>query len=411
MAQTARSADGTSGGAEEGTGASAGSPQEPPADFGSLRDGYAAGGGVPKGLAHSAGASRQWVSDELTRAAKDEAERARADGDAWLRRLWKPTVIGTGGLVAVLLLVQALTAISAGWTAARTAGLVAAVLLAAPLAGAAWLHRERGGLVTPLIGDDNRLSTSRTLAAAWALLAAYAVLVLALELAFSADAELDFSRAGGLNWVLATVFGTAVAIRAGTAVLVRRRLLQKVRADRPRPADLLCDDAGRGSVTDAQYALVGTAVLGYAAVALARRPEQLPELPWALVVLVAVSAGAFLAGKLSENGRPTILSVVRARETGDLDAPLRTGDDVEIRGSGFVPPGATTAGQLARTVVRIGGVHVSVPLVPVAGGFANPGDSVLVVPVPAEVEPGRVEVRVVTASGAESAPYTVEILD
>ncbi|MQY16346.1 hypothetical protein SRB5_65440 [Streptomyces sp. RB5] len=398
---------------EAGTegGAAGAEPVPAASDFDALRDGYAAGAGVPHGLAHSAGASRQWVSDELTRAARAEARRIRAQGEEWLRGLWKPTVLSLAGLVVALLLGQALTAIGAGWTAARTAGLVAAVILAGLLAAAAWVHRARGGLFAPLVGEDGRLSTSRTLAAAWALVTGYAVLFLALELAFKADAALDFSRAGGLNTVLAVVFGTAVAVRGGTAMLVRRRRLQKVRADRPRPADLLCDDAGRGSFTDTQFALVGAAVLVYAAVRLARRPEELPELPWALVILVGVSAGAYLAGKLSESGRPTILSVVRAREAGDLDAPLRTGDDIEIRGSGFVPPGATTADQLARTVVRIGSVHVHVPLVPVAGGFANPGDVVLVVPVPAEVEPGRVEVRVVTASGAESVAYTVDIVD
>ncbi|MFC7221173.1 hypothetical protein ACFQLX_23865 [Streptomyces polyrhachis] len=379
--------------------------------FDALRDRYAAGAELPRALAHSPGASRQWVSDELTRAAREDTARSREAGEAWLRGLWRPTAYALGGSIAALALGQGLTAIGAGWTAARSAGLVAAVLLGAVLAGAGWLHRVRGGVLAPLVGADGRLSTSRTVAAAWTLLATYAVLFLALELGFDAGVRPDFTRAAGLNCVLGLVFGTAVAVRACAAALRHHRLLRKVRADRPRPSDLLCDDAGRGSFTDIQYVLTTTAVLVYAGVCLARRPEQLPELPWGLVGLTAVSAGAYLAGKLSEGGRPVIWSVVRAREAGDLDAPLRTGDDIEIRGSGFVPPGATTAGQLARTVVRIGGVHVHVPLVPVTGGFDNPADDVLIVPVPAEVEPGRVEIRVVTASGAESVPYTVDIVD
>lgn len=112
--------------------------------------------------------------------------------------------------------------------------------------------------------------------------------------------------------------------------------------------------------------------LVFAAVRLARRPSQLPDLPWGLALLVLVSAATYLAAKYAEGGRPVILSVVRAREAGDLDAPIRTGDDIEIRGAGFVPPGAGTADRLSRMVVRIGPVHVHVPLVPVAGGSAIP---------------------------------------
>jgi len=82
-------------------------------------------------------------------------------------------------------------------------------------------------------------------------------------------------------------------------------------------------------------------------------------------VVVVSSEATYVAGKYAEGGRPVILSVVRAREAGDLDAPIRTGDDIEIRGAGFVPPGAQGADRLTRMVVRIGTVNVHVPLVPV----------------------------------------------
>lgn len=135
---------------------------------------------------------------------------------------------------------------------------------------------------------------------------------------------------------------TVVAVVCGVAVLVRRvvglrvlgQRLQKVRADRPRAADLLTDDSGRGSFADLQYVVISAVALVFAAVRLARRPSQLPDLPWGLAGLVLVSAATYLAGKYAEGGRPVILSVVRAREAGDLDAPIRTGDDIEIRGPG-----------------------------------------------------------------------------
>ncbi|MFF1694340.1 hypothetical protein ACFVXC_12025 [Streptomyces sp. NPDC058257] len=389
------------------------------AAFLAKRDELAAGQGLPAAVAHSAGASRQWVSDELTQSARAVAERGRAEGEAWLGRLWPRTVGVVWVAVGVLLLVQALTAIGSGWTLARSAGVLAAVVVGGLLTGAGYAHRARGGIFAPLIGEDNRLSTSRAVAACWVLLVVFSVLVLVGELAGASGhrerdeliAGLDLARAVGVVTVLAVVCGVAVLVRRVVGLRVLGQRLQKVPADRPRAADLLTDDAGRGSFADVQYVLVGAVAMVFAAVRLARRPEQLPDLPWGLALLVLVSAATYLAGKYAEGGRPVILSVVRAREAGDLDAPIRTGDDIEIRGAGFVPPGAQTADRLARMVVRIGTVHVHVPLVPVPGGFTNPTDAALTVPVPVDVEPGRVDVQVITAAGVETNRCTIDVTD
>ncbi|MFG3531563.1 hypothetical protein ACGF8B_33230 [Streptomyces sp. NPDC047917] len=383
------------------------------------RDELAAGQGLPPGVAQSASATRQWVSDELTQSARTVAERGREAGEAWLYRVWRRTLIAVWAAVALLVIGESVTAIGAGWTNARTAGLVAGLVTAGLLTGAAHVHRARGGLLAPLIGEDHRLSTSRAVAASWVLLAAFSVLVLALQLAgASGHAErdeliegLDLARGAGVVTVLALVCAVAVVVRRVVTVRTLSGRLQKLRAVRPRAADLLTDDSGRGSFTDVQYVLVSTVAVLFAAVRLARRPEQLPDLPWGLALLVTVSALAYFAGKYAEGGRPVILSVVRAREAGDLDAPVRTGDDIEIRGAGFVPPGAGTPERLARLVVRIGRVHVHVPLIPVTGGFANPTDGVLTVPVPVEVEPGLVQVQVVTAAGVETNRFEIDVTD
>ncbi|MEU7055243.1 hypothetical protein [Streptomyces sp. NPDC046197] len=383
------------------------------------RDEFAAGQGLPAAVAHSPSASRQWVSEELTQSAELVAERGRAEGEAWLVRLWRRTADTVGATVVLLLVVQALTAIGAGWTAARTAGLLAAALVGGVLTAASWFHRARGGVLAPVIGEDNRLSTSRGVAAAWVLFVVYAVLVLAGRLALASDhaerdalmAGLELARGAGVVTVLAVVCGIAVLVRRVVGLRVLAQRLQKVRADRPRAADLLTDDAGRGNFTDIQYVVISAVAVVFAAVRLARRPDQLPDLPWGPAVVVLVSAATYLAGKYAEGGRPVILSVVRAREAGDLDAPVRTGDDIEIRGAGLVPPGAQGADRLSRMVVRIGAVNVHVPLVPVTGGFSNPTDTVLTVPVPADVEPGRVDVQVVTAAGAETNRYAIDVTE
>ncbi|MGW8557021.1 hypothetical protein [Streptomyces tubercidicus] len=388
------------------------------AAFVALREDFAAGRGVPAGLARSAGAARQWVSDELTLSAREVARRRAAGKSAWLTALRGRTLLAVWGAAVALLVGQALTALGTGWTASRTAGLLAAVVLALGLSAAAWRHRAHGGALAPLIGEDGRLSTSRTVAAAWVTAVLYAVLTVAVQQVTAAPDEphmplqgLALERSGALLVALALGCGVAVLAYGLVASRVRSGRLQKVPAERPRAADLLADDAGRGSLLDVQYVLVNAAVLVCALVRLAEWSAQLPELPWGLVVLLALSGATYLAGKAVTGGRPVILSVVRSRELGDLAAPVRTGDDIEIRGAGFVPPGAGTPDRLARTVVRIGDVHVPVPLVPVAGGFANPTDGVLTVPVPVDVEPGRVEVRVVTAAGVETAGYPVDVVD
>jgi hypothetical protein len=389
------------------------------AEFLLKRDEFAAGQGLPAAVAHSASASRQWVSEELTQSAELVAERGRAEGQAWLARLWRWTAYAVWAAVVLLLLAQALTAVGAGWSTARTAGLFAAVVVGGALTAASWFHRARGGALAPVIGEDNRLSTSRAVAAGWVLFVAYAVLVLAGRLAAASDhterdaliSGLELARGAGVVTVLAVVCGIAVLVRRVVGLRVQEQRLQKVRADRPRAADLLTDDAGRGTFADIQYVVISAVALVFAAVRLARRPDQLPDLPWGLAVVVLVSAATYLAGKYAEGGRPVVLSVVRAREAGDLDAPIRTGDDIEIRGAGFVPPGAQGADRLARMVVRIGAVNVHVPLVPVTGGFSNPTDTALTVPVPAEVEPGQVEVQVVTAAGVETNRYTIDVTE
>ncbi|OKK20940.1 hypothetical protein AMK16_11125 [Streptomyces sp. CB00455] len=381
------------------------------------RDEFAAGQGVPAAVAHSLGASRQWVSDELTLSARTVADRGREAGNSWLYLFSRRAVLAVWMAAGVLLVIQVGTALGTGWSTARTAALLAALVLAGMLTVAARAQSVRGGLLAPLVGEDNRLSTSKAVPSAWVVLTSFAALLPALRLAASVPGPERESLYAGFALDRALPLLAVVALTSAVAVLVRRvvsvrimgQRLQKLPADRPRGADLLTDDAGRGSFPDAQYVLVSTVVLGYAAVSLARFPDRLPQLPWALALLVCLSAAVYLAAKYAEGSRPLVLSVVRRREPGDLDAVLRPGDDIEIRGVGFVPPGAQTPEMLARLVVRIGAVHVHVPLVPVPGGFTNPSDAVLTVPVPAEVEPGRVEIQVVTAAGVESNRCSIDV--
>ena len=70
------------------------------AAFLAKRDELAAGQGLPTGVAQSASATRQWVSDELTESARTVAERSREAGDAWLHQVWVRTLAVVWGGVA-----------------------------------------------------------------------------------------------------------------------------------------------------------------------------------------------------------------------------------------------------------------------------------------------------------------------
>ncbi|SOD61964.1 hypothetical protein SAMN06297387_104134 [Streptomyces zhaozhouensis] len=386
-----------------------------------LRDRLARGDGIPPALGHSPEASRQWISDELTEAAREVAAGTEAHGRFRLARLADRASFALWGVVVALALGQGVTALlgDRGWTTARTTALLAAALVAAVLTVVGRAHRERGGFLAPLVGEDNRLSTSRAVAAGWLLFCGVTVLMLAFTLAGLGDggersALLDGlgpTHGGGLLAAVALSCAVTVWVRHTVATRVRGFRMQKVRAAGPRPADLLTDDAGRGSFPDTQYLLVNAAAMVLVGVRLARAPRELPDLPWGVALLLAVSALTYLGAKYTEGARPVIQSVVRVREPGTVVAPIRQGDELEIRGSGFVPAGADSAQRLAETVVRIGGLTVPVPLVPRRGGFDNPRDDRLVVCVPAEVEPGRVEVQVITAAGTESGRYRVTVAD
>lgn len=87
------------------------------------------------------------------------------------------------------------------------------------------------------------------------LVVVYALLVLVGQLAAASApgrrdeliAGLELARGAGVVTVVAVVCGVAVLVRRVVGLRVLGQRLQKVRADRPRAADLLTDDAGRGA--------------------------------------------------------------------------------------------------------------------------------------------------------------------
>lgn len=405
---------------------------QPPESHGSVREQYereltefaercrefAQNEGVPAALAHSESGSRQWISDELTRRAQRLAGAARAENTAWLALAGRQAMRGCwalAGLVAVIDL--ATLPFAASWTLPRTAVLFAFAALAVLMTALSLVHSEVGGVLCFMVGADGRLSPAKALGLLWGAALSTGLIYFAVE---------DFAAAGGIEhaeinaaishprWeylaLLAAPILVSVLTNTVAAARMRRRAVPYLPGQRAQLRDLVLDETGFGSLASAVWLPSYIAAVLFLIAGLAKNPYTLPQLP-ATVVWVSLGAAVLYAiVRLFESRQPVLVSVVRVRPAGGLDGPVRQGDDIEIRGLGFVPPAAAAPDQLARIMVKLGPIHIHVPLVPgTEGGFSNPTDSSVTVPIPYDVDPGPWTVRVVTASGLETDDYALDI--
>lgn len=374
--------------------------------------------GVPAALAHSESGARQWVSDELSRRAGRLAAISRKENTAWLTLVGRQAMYAAWWLLAAVLVVDLATlALSGGWTLPRTATPLAFLAFALLFTLLSAVHYDLGGALCFLVGVDGRMSLPRALGLLWAATFFTAFAYFGIEDVATANAAEQQTVAAAIShpqWeylaLLAAPVLVSVVTSAVGAARMRRRSAPYLPGQRSQLRDLLIDESGLGSLAAAVWLPANLAAVLFLVVGLAKNPYTLPDLPAAVVWLALGGGVLFTAVKLAEVRRPVLVSVVRVRTPGELDGPIRQGDEIEIRGLGFVPTSASAPDQLARIVVKLGPIHIHVPLVPdVDDGFANPTDTSITVPIPFEVEPGPWTVRVVTASGIETVDYPLDI--
>jgi hypothetical protein len=379
---------------------------------------FARNEGVPAALAHSESGARQWVSDELTRRAAKLAVVSRQENTAWLAVVGRQSVRAVWALLGAVLVVDLATLpLSAGWTVPRTATPVAFLVFAALFTLFSAVHSDIGGMLCFLVGVDGRLSLPRALGVLWTAALTTAFGYFAVEDVASSSSRQRVSVTASIEhprWeyvaLLAAPVVVSVLTGAVSAARMRRRAAPYLPGQRSQLRDLLVDDSGLGSLAAAVWLPTNLAAVAFLVIGLAKDPYTLPSLPDTLVWLTLGAAALFTAVKVAEVRRPVLVSVVKVRTPGEPDGPIRQGDEVEIRGLGFVPPSAADPNQLARIVVKLGPIHIHVPLVPDSeGGFSNPTDTSVTVPIPYEAEPGPWTVRIVTASGLETTDYPLDI--
>jgi hypothetical protein len=379
---------------------------------------YAQNEGVPAALSHSETGARQWISDELSRRAQRLAVAARAENSAWLALAGRWTMRGSWGLAVLVAVIDLATAPIAGsWTLPRTAVLFAFAALALLVTGLSLVHSEVGGLLCFMVGADGRLSPAKALGLLWGAALTTALVYFAVEdfaAATSAERSDINAAISHPRWaylaLLAAPILVSVVTNAVAAARMRRRSVPYLPGQRSQLRDLVLDETGFGSLASAVWLPSYAAAVIFLIAGLAKNPYQLPALPATVVWISLASAVLYAAVRLVESRQPVLVSVVRVRPPGGLDGPIRQGDEIEIRGLGFVPPAAEAPDQLARIVVKLGPIHIHVPLVPgIESGFTNPTDNSVTVPIPYDVDPGPWTVRVVTASGLETDDYALDI--
>ena len=355
-------------------------------------------------------------------AARQVDEAKRRATRTQLSRLGRWTWSLSGLVLAAATVVTLLRAKNASaWAdSALSQATLAAVALWLVLIGVSTLTASRGRLVAMLVGGDGRLSTSYFQAWVWTLVLVWAFgYFMAVSVLEGRDALSDVTGRLDADYLL-LLGGPFVALISAQQIGTAKRAngtLTKVETTSTSAGDLVSDDSGRADLVDMQYLLFNVVALAFFFVAFARDHGRLPDLDDGLIALTSAAALAYIAKKAVANNAPGITSIVRTTGSG----PVRTGDTVLISGFNFVPPGAEAEEYLDRVRVRFGSVQAPVPAGSDEAGAAGADDLALsvtnitateirvTVPDLGATTKQQVQVVVVTAAGAETAPYPLTV--
>jgi hypothetical protein len=257
--------------------------------------------------------------------------------------------------------------------------LVAGVpLIAWGLRGIWWLISGRGkGTAAPtlwwgrslVVGQDNRVSTSKTAALVWSYTLAGALLSFVIARWLGHPEGLDQLNEQGLNAQYAVLvggpLGAAILAKGIVSAQVDSGDSAKPTADSATPVQLVQNDAGQTDLGDLQYLLFNVVALVFFYGDLLRVPQAgLPTIPDVLIGLTSVAAVGFV-GKKALAGPPSINEVrptaavpgahVRIASSGIVknegDFPALTVAFGAARADEIHPTTTTTAGMLIDTVV------------------------------------------------------------
>ncbi|OJF14498.1 IPT/TIG domain-containing protein [Couchioplanes caeruleus] len=216
---------------------------------------------------------------------------------------------------------------------------------------AKWQRPVRARVLGVVMGDDERLSTTKSVALLWTLVIAY--VILALILVWPSDwgkalQNLNGSYLALLGGPIATVVLSKVIV----STRLRRGTIQKPEGDGiPRLGDLVADDSGNTDLFDLQYILFNVVAVIFVLTGFSKFTSAgFPEVPEVLWLLTAGPAAVFVSNKAFGTNAPAIFSV----DPGEV----RKGESFTVYGQNFIVGDA--AGAAEKVSVQINGARADV---------------------------------------------------
>jgi hypothetical protein len=279
-------------------------------------------------------------------------------------RLW---IAAAGALVAAMPLLPVSVATAASRTVTATAAsrtvtvkhvshapaatrlgyllglLVALGLLAALAIGKGYFKR----LANLFLGQDNRISTSKTIWAVWTIIVASAFFGAVFANLLNHPQALNAMATSGIVGQYAVLIGGPI----GAAILAKQIVTSQVAVDpsnktqgTPSARDLISNDSGGVDLGDLQYVLFNAAALFYVISTLLHAPlKGLPHIPDVLLGLTSVAAAGYVGKKALVPTDTVSAAVAQATSQGPA------GTQVTIGLSGF-----PASRQVVRALVEFG---------------------------------------------------------
>lgn len=161
---------------------------------------------------------------------------------------------------------------------------------------------------TLIVGHDNRVSTSKTVAVVWTVVVAAALIALIYANLMNHPEALTATDHAGVVGQYALLFGgpLGAAILAKGIVQNQNKDEQvKDMADAPKAMDLVADDDGQADLGDFQYVLFNLVALVFVVGSFLHDPTAgLPHMPDVLLGLTSVSAVGYVGKKALPAAKP-----------------------------------------------------------------------------------------------------------
>lgn len=284
------------------------------------------------------------------------------------------------------------------WTGAAFAGVVWAFMLLVLHISDARSAGKGYGIFRPVIGKDDRWSTSLTQLALWTVAIGIA-LSWCVGMVVFADRNINsvFTPAVWDQYLLLLggPFAAAVLAKGVIQYKTENGSVQKVEPppeSSPTPSQIYKADGGGGDLVDAQYLLFNLIALGYFVVQF-ESTGALPMIPGPLLALTGGAAALYSANKAVASNAPSITSVA--------PRTVRPGDTVTVFGVNFVPAGDDNAGR--QVTATITGCTEAIPTV-------EPAEPTRVrFRIPASAQAGDKTIRVTSTAGVQTAPQDLEV--